>query len=111
MTALESHYLSNFVDRGTSLICLLSNGQNEENTEFKRLSNLKLNFLQEFESLKKQIARSVRLSPEEPTYDISKIEICIGSDYVELTPTLLKEFSKTKLFDFQNPADKFHVKV
>ena len=111
MTELESNYLSNFVDRGTSLICLMSNDLNAENTEFKRLPNLKLNFLQDIEQLKKQIARCVRMSPDEPMYGISKIEIFLSNEYVELTPSLLKEFSKTRLFNFQTAIDKFHVKV
>lgn len=111
MTTLESNYLSSFIDRGTCLTCFLSNEQNIENTEFKRLPNLKLNFLQELDPLMKQIARSVRLSPEEPTYGISKLEICINNNYVEVTSNLLKEFLTTKLFDFQTSMDKFHVKV
>ena len=102
-----SSNLTNFINRGTRVTAINENGE-----VYKILPNLKLNYLQDVESLKKQAALAIRLSKEEPMHDVERITMRHCGEDIMLTSEIMNELKSGKrIFDFQSAADKFHVTV
>lgn len=110
--SVDSSYLSNFVNRGTKLACLLLDPLDETKfTKAKQINNLKLNYLQDLDALKRQIELSIRPSKDDPVLIVNKIEIHHNREYCELTSEFLKELISTKIFQFNSKTEQFQLKV
>jgi hypothetical protein len=62
-----------YASRRTKIKVVEKNVENEEETSLKVVTNITINYLQEFEKVKKMIERVLRQSPNDPIYKVETI--------------------------------------
>ena len=102
-----SSHLSNFINRSTKVTAI-----DEDGVVCKVLPNAKINFLQDFESLKKQTALSIRLHKDEPIHNVDRVVLRQNGEDVQLTPEVLDDLRTGKRpLGFTSLTEKFNITV
>jgi hypothetical protein len=105
---MSSMYLANLINRSTKVTTI----NNENGEVYKVLPNAKINYLQDFEALKKQTAMSIRLHKDEPIHVVERIVMRYNGEDLPLSSAVLDEFKTGKRpIEFNSATDKFNISV